>query len=308
MIESLHHCPAYARILSRIIGLAVLTLCLQGCSMVKLAYNGAPELAYWWLDGYVDLDASQSATVREELGRLHEWHRSNELPRLAQVLAQAEKMTGETMNADQACTLVDALRSRLQASLEQAEPAMAALALRLTPAQLRHLEAKYARNDADYRKDWVLLAPADQQEKFGRRLLDQAETVYGRLDDPQKQVIRRQLAASAWDARTSLRERVRRQQDLLGLLRGLQAERVAAGEVRLRIRGYLSRALESPVPEIREWQRTMIRETCQGMAEVHASTTAEQRASAVRRLRGWQRDLAELALPVVNSTGAPAMR
>jgi hypothetical protein len=308
MIESLRCCPAFARILSRIIGLALLSALLQGCSMVKLAYNGAPDLAWWWLDGYADFDAAQSASVREELTRLHEWHRSNELPRLAQVLAQAEKMTGDTMSADQACALVDALRTRLQASLEQAEPAMAALALRLAPAQLRHLEAKYARNDADYHKEWVSLSPSEQREKFARRLLDQAETVFGKLDEPQKEVIRRQLAVSAWDSRTSLRERVRRQQDLLGVLRGLQAERASPAEARLRIRGYLARSLESPVPEIREWQRQMIRETCQGMAEVQASTTAEQRATAARRLRAWQRDLAELAVPVVSATGAPALR
>jgi hypothetical protein len=308
MIQSLRCCPAFARILSRIISLALLSVLLQGCSMVKLAYNGAPELAWWWLDGYVDFDAAQSATVREELTRLHEWHRSNELPRLAQVLAQAEKLAGGTMNADQACTLVDALRTRLQASLEQAEPAMAALALRLTPAQLRHMEAKYIRNDVDYRKEWVSLAPSEQRDKFAKRLLEQAETVYGKLEDAQKEAIRRQLAASAWDSRTSLRERVRRQQDLLGVLRGLHAERASPAEARLRLHGYLGRTLESPVPEIREWQRLMVRETCQGMAEVQASTTAEQRATAVRRLRAWQRDLAELAVPVVSGAGAAALR
>jgi hypothetical protein len=38
-----------------------LALALGGCSALRLSYNNAPTLLYWWLDGYADFDKSQGA-------------------------------------------------------------------------------------------------------------------------------------------------------------------------------------------------------------------------------------------------------
>ena len=78
---------------SHIIALVVL-VCLQGCSTIKLGYNNAPSLAYWWLDDYVDFDATQSKQVRDELERLHQWHRATELPKIDSLLSLSTKGWG----------------------------------------------------------------------------------------------------------------------------------------------------------------------------------------------------------------------
>jgi hypothetical protein len=49
---------------------AVLLPGLAGCSAIKLAYNQAPDLTYWWLDGYFDFNGQQSPKVRDELAKL----------------------------------------------------------------------------------------------------------------------------------------------------------------------------------------------------------------------------------------------
>ena len=69
--------------LLRIIGLLVLAVGLSACSAVKLGYGSAPQVVYWWLDGYLDFTDAQAPQVRDELDRLHRWHRSTELPKLA---------------------------------------------------------------------------------------------------------------------------------------------------------------------------------------------------------------------------------
>ena len=51
-----------------IVALVLLAAGLTGCSAVRFGYNQAPELVYWWLDGYVDFDDAQSRRVREMLG------------------------------------------------------------------------------------------------------------------------------------------------------------------------------------------------------------------------------------------------
>ena len=66
-------------------------VCLfTACSAIKIGYNNAPELAYWWLDGYADFSEVQTLKAREELARLHQWHRTTELPRLAELLQKME--------------------------------------------------------------------------------------------------------------------------------------------------------------------------------------------------------------------------
>jgi len=60
--------------------LALLALALPGCSAVKLGYNNAPEITYWWLDSYLDFGDSQPAKVRGDLIAMQAWHRQTELP------------------------------------------------------------------------------------------------------------------------------------------------------------------------------------------------------------------------------------
>jgi len=55
-------------------------LLLSGCNTIKVSYNNAQELTYWWLDGYVNFGAGQKPLVKAELSALHEWHRFNEIP------------------------------------------------------------------------------------------------------------------------------------------------------------------------------------------------------------------------------------
>ena len=62
----------------------------------------------------------------------------------------------------QACELGEAMRQRLLAIAEHAEPAGAELALTLTPAQLAQLQKKYAQQNADYRSDCSGRACADE--------------------------------------------------------------------------------------------------------------------------------------------------
>ena len=96
--------------LARIIGALALALALSACSAVKLGYNTLGEVAYWWLDGYVDLTESQAPRVREDLGRLHLWHRGTELPRVADLLQNMEKLVPADIVPAQACVFVTELR------------------------------------------------------------------------------------------------------------------------------------------------------------------------------------------------------
>jgi hypothetical protein len=278
--------------LARIIGVLALAAGLAACSAVKLGYNSLPELAYWWLDGHVDFTETQTPQVRDELARLHGWHRANELPRIAEMLGRMEQLATGSVTPAQVCGFVAEARTRLAAVALQAEPALVATALALNPRQLQHLERKYRNGNAEWRQEWIGLPPAELADKRFKQALERAENIYGRLDEPQRAVLRQWVDQSSFDPQRVFVERVRRQQDLLQTLRRL-ADNPTDG-ARL-LRDYIERVQRSPDPDYRRYQDQVMEEGCRHSAAIHDSTTAAQREQAVRRLRAYQRDLRELS-------------
>ena len=280
--------------MARIIGALLVAAALAACSTVRLAYNNLPEVSYWWLDTYLDFDGSQTPKVRDELAQLLSWHRQNELPRIAGLLQEAQALAPHDVTAAQACRMADQIRERLLAVTERAEPAGTELALSLTGAQLQQLERKYAKNNADYRKEWLERSAADVQEKRYDRFLDRLEDFYGRLSPEQRELLRRQVAQSVFDPRLADAERRQRQQEALQLLRGFNAAKPSAAEARAAIHAYVMRIADPPPGPWRDHQQALLQEGCRNLAALHNTTSAGQREQAVRRLQAYQEDLRQL--------------
>jgi hypothetical protein len=282
--------------LARIIGVLLVTAALGACSAVKLAYNNLPEVSYWWLDAYLDFDGSQTPKVRDELAQLWAWHRQKELPRVVGLLQEAQALAPGDVTAAQACRMADQIRERLLAVTERAEPAGTELALSLTEAQLLQLERKYAKNNAEYRKKWLNRSAAEVHEKRYEKYLDRLEDFYGRLTPEQRDLVRRQVAQSAFDPRLIDAGRRRRQQEALELLRGFNATKPPAAEVRAAIRAYVMRIADPPAGPGRDHQQGLLQEGCRNLAALHNTTSASQRERAVRRLQAYQDDLQQLTM------------
>jgi hypothetical protein len=279
----------------RIIGLLCLLLGLGGCSAIKLGYNALPEVAYWWLDGFVDFDDGQRQPVRDDIARVHAWHRTEELPRYVAVLQQVERLAATGFTPAQACALEPALRERAVVLLRGIEPYATAHALTLQPQQIQRIRRKYEERNREYQKEWVRLDRDELLEKREKEIVKRADTIYGAVNDRQLAVLRDHLRASAFSPAMALKERQRRQQDTLAVLQRVSSHGVALGDARAAVRGLLDRYLASPEPAYRAYVDTLRLETCRLIAALHEAATPEQRDTAVRRLRGWQRAFGELS-------------
>ena len=280
--------------MARIIGVLLLAAALGACSAIRLAYNNLPTVSYWWLDGYLDFDSEQAPKVRDELAQLLDWHRQNELPRIASLLQEAQALAPGEVTPAQVCTMADRIRERLLAVTDHAETAGAQLALSLTAAQLQQLERKYAKNNATYRKEWLDRTPAQVQEKRYDQFLDRTEDFYGRLSTEQRELLRQQVAQSVFDPKLQDVERRKRQQEALVLLRGFVANRTPPTEARAALHAYLQRIADPPPGPWREQQQALLQEGCRNLAALHNGTSAAQRAQAVKRLQAYQNDLRQL--------------
>jgi hypothetical protein len=131
-----------------------------------------------------------------------------------------------------------------------------------------------------------------------KKAVERAEQFYGALEDRQVEVLRAFIARSAFDPQRSYAERQRRQQDLLQTLRAVAASGGSAQDwapARQAVHGFILRALHSPDPAYASYLEREIQDNCKAFAELHNSTSPEQRARAAKRLRAYERDARELA-------------
>lgn len=275
--------------------IAALVAVLAGCSAVRLGYGSAPELLYWWFDGYVDFNEAQTPRARDAIAQWFAWHRRTQLPDYASLLQRAQAEVLADTTPERACAWRIEGRDRAFVAFEQALPALADIALTLTPQQLVHLQARYAKSNAEFADDYLQPDRAARLKAGTQRAIDRAESIYGRLDDAQRERVARAAARSPFDAELLQAERRHRQDDAVAMLRGLGARGATREEAQAALRAYAHRIERSPREEYRRYGEQLSSFVCAAAAELHNTTTAAQRQAAAQRLKGWESDLRALA-------------
>ncbi len=268
---------------------------LSSCSAIKLGYNQAPSLAYWWMDSYLDFNEQQSPRVRDELARLLAWHRSNELPKVANLLKKAQTIVPNNLNAAQSCALYDEAKGLYEAIVDKALPAAAQLAPTMTTEQIVHLQAKQQKMNDEYTRDYLR---GDANERNAKRLknaVQRSEMLYGKLQEAQIAVIKNVLEKSSFNPTLGLKERERRHSQAREMLTKMARDKPSEAAAQSTLRAYAQNSLDSPDPVYRAYAQTMLKESCESFATLHASTTPEQRAKAVQTLKDYESDIRLLA-------------
>lgn len=277
-----------------IIGVLVLALALSGCSALKLGYSNLPELGLLWLDRYFGFDDDQTPAVRQALGRVHQWHRETELPQAIALLQRMEAMAPADVTPEQACTVAHAVRERFSVVAMQAEPEGTRVARSLQPHQLERLAQRHARNEREFRREWLDVPGTERSERRIKQIEGHAERLYGRLEPAQRAVLRERVPTLTYDAERILQERRRRQADTRATLEKVRAAS-SEEEARGLMRAMLGRMQRSPDAQWLAYQDSFWKQHCALFAAVHLAASAPQREAAAQRLRGWRNDLSELA-------------
>ncbi len=244
----------------------MLVLLLAGCSSVRLGYNNAPLLVWWWLDGYVDFSREHAPRAQQGIERWFEWHRATQLPIYAQLLAAVGPEMLEPATPAQVCRWQARVRDALSPSLERAVEIAAELVPTLGEAQLRHIEQRYAKINDEMRSDFLQPDPAVRLRESIKRTVERAE----RLD------------------------RQRRQRDTLAILRELGSTPADRDQRLAGLRTLALRLERSPDPGYRAYQARLVEYNCGFAAQIHNAATDEQRRRARDTVKGWEADLRAL--------------
>ncbi|HEX7647219.1 MAG TPA: DUF6279 family lipoprotein [Noviherbaspirillum sp.] len=259
---------------------------LAGCSALRIGYANGETVAYWWLDGYADIDHDQKPWVKADIRNYFAWHRKTQLRDYAQLLSRTgqrlqQKVTPADVQADYLM-----LRQRAMLAVDHALPELADLALSLKPEQIAHIERKFASNNDTYRKDYLRGSLEDRQAFRFKKALKQAEYWFGDFSREQEAQIRAASNARPLNNEIWLDERRHRQQAILKLLRRIQAEQPSREAAIAMMREQLPQLFDfMPYNEHKEFFDASRDGTFRLVATVINIATPAQREFARRRLQ-----------------------
>ena len=282
----------------KIISLLALAFALQACSAVKTAYNQAPTLAYFFLNGYMDFNDAQAVQVKAELTRIHAWHRQTQLPVYVELLQKMQQKLSQDLTPAQACEAFTDVRQKALAMTAHAEPAISNVVATLMPTQLDAMQRKFAKGNNTWREDHLDGSAKDIFEKRQKSAVKRADMLYGSVNDKQRALIAQQVEKSRFNAAQSFAERQRRQKDVVQTLNKVIATRAGTLSVSQQetvvvqneIRSLLGRSIASPDTAYRSYLEATTQDSCDSLAELHNTTTPEQRKKAVQVLAGYEQD------------------
>lgn len=284
--------------LRRIISLPLLLglfVLLQACSAVKIAYNQAPSLAFLYLDSYLDFTGVQSLQIKADLARLEAWHRQTQLPAYIELLQKTQPKLLQNITEKQACDIFSDVRQKALTLTDYAEPAALGMASTFTSRQLTAMERKFAKSNASWREEFLDGSTSDLIDKRQKSAVKRGEMLYGSLSSQQLGLVAAQIEKSRFNAAQSYAERQRRQKDILQTLGKVVANPQDQESARQGMRNLLARSMASPGAAYRSYQQRAIEDGCENFAELHNTTTADQRKKAVNVLAGYEQDFKVLA-------------
>lgn len=291
----------------RIIGALLLTTLLSACSAVRLGYEQLPLVVQTWTDRQLDLTAAQSAAVRRAADDLLDWHRREQLPQIADWLAQLQVRALRDTDEHQLCRDAQWLRERFGAVTQRLRDPATELARGLGAAQITRLQDRQHKSLSSWREEWREGSAQAQLQRRIDRTVDRAERVYGRLSPAQRQLVADWLAQDGFDAAAWETERRRRDADLIQTLYRLAANPASFTQSQQAVGAWLAQWQSSPDPAWRATSERQLRNGCVLSARLHNSTSAEQRERAIRTLRGWESDLRALTRPAAPAAAIRAI-
>lgn len=272
--------------------LAALFSCLIiSCSLVKTGYNNAPKLVIWWLNDYFNFTQAQNLALKTSLQKLHQWHRQNQLPIYITLLQQIQSsISNEQISANEVCETLDTIKLSVHALRIESIPIVIEMAPLLSDKQMQRFEAKIGERAEKWKKEWWPDSKEDQLKVRLEKTEDFAEKMYGGLNDAQIELLKQRLEQADINPAISYKEIQRRNDDAFNILNALQNQSLTTDEKTQLVKAGFNRIQKSPNQEYQIYANNLTNHTCETIANLHASTNAQQKLHA----KNWLQDYINL--------------
>jgi hypothetical protein len=259
-----------------------------GTSFGRLGYENLPMLATWRADSYLSLDSEQKALASRRIEALHAWHRRTQLDDYVALLEEIRRrIDAGPIDEAQIRAWRHAAFDRWKPIAEAAAPAVAEVAVTLTPSQLGRMRSEMARDNEKVRKEWLPSDRDDRVEARTKRYVERAETFLGPLTPEQKRFARR-FAAEAPDTEDVwFAQRLDRQRDLVETLERIRTQRPDEATAARWMREHLMRYAQLPAGQGKASAESSLAAGDAMSAAMLAQATPKQRQHLQRKLQEW---------------------
>lgn len=279
----------------RNIVLFFLALSLYGCSLARVGYDYAPQLTWWWLDGYIGFDKELEPAVKKAINNWYAWHRTAQLPEYAKKLAKIRSQIDGSLTAAQVCSWVDDFQNTIKPAFAQAAQQATPVVLQLGETQLRQLAQSYAESNDKHRREYLQPDLEERYEESLERTIDRVENLYGEISEKQREFIENSLKQSPFDPEARLKERQQQQQKTLKMLHQLVMQSIPVKQTESMLRSRMEHMFRSDDADYRAYQLKLSQYSCNFVASLHNSTIPKQRLHIQEQLKEWEEDMRELA-------------
>ena len=278
-------------------------IALAGCNMLRLGYGQIDVYAAWQADSYFGLDQAQRQEFNKRFGRLHEWHRHNQLPEYAAFLAATKERIHRGPTNDDVRWVTEGVMSRYRVLARHSADDMAAMLMTVTPAQIETLKQRWEKDNRRFAADYRLKEGVEEQRRAtARRALERIRDWTGTLSAEQEEKITALASELPMNQRLRQEDRMRRQREFLQLM----AQRDDPRQFAERVRNFMTGWEQGRNPEYQRLWEQWARKQAEFYVAVYRMLTPQQRAEVERRIQNYIDDFTRLAQRPAGATPAGA--
>jgi hypothetical protein len=260
---------------------------LSGCNAaMRIAYENADTFLHWRALSYVPLNGKAADELDERIDAFLAWHRAKALPQYARLSADAARRINAGLSPADLVWGYDSFNAQARESLREAAVRLAPMLDRLTPEQISHMEKRFADDNRKFARE-NRGSEKDRRVRRTRRTVDALEDWVGKLSKAQVERVKQYAERAPLTDELRDRDRKRLQGDVLAIIRAREAQK--------RLPAYLENWDRGRDPATIAANKAWRGELDKLLLDLDRTLTAEQRARAVARLRGFSEDFAALA-------------
>lgn len=266
---------------------ATVLLALAGCSATQMVYDNGAMLLRWRATSYLDVHGQQAKDLDRRIENFLAWHRATALPQYAELAESCARRVERGLTRADLEWGYDAFRAQLDQGLRAAAREIAPMMDRLTPEQIAHLEQRIEADNENFVEEQLDGDEAARRARRMERNVKRLEEWFGTLTAVQRAAVRRYSESAPLTGALRAEDRRRRQAALLTILRARTAER--------RLADWAAGWDQGRSPAYEQASRAHRAAYYDLLLAIDRTLSAEQRAAAAGRFRGFARDFQQLA-------------
>jgi Family of unknown function (DUF6279) len=271
-----------------------LVLLITACSTVRFAYNQGDTLVRWWIDDHIGLTAEQEVITRELLEQQFWWHRTEQLADVSKTLEQLRGQLKRPLSTDEVRQFSDDLKKFIYAIAKKTTPDAAKIFVTLQSNQIEAMQKRMQRGNEKFAKEWLPPGLEKQNKVRADKVIDRVEWLFGSINKEQAEKIRQHINNHPLDMNMVYQERLRRQSDLIKIVKSIQQNKLNQQQAEELLTVYLKNFEYGTTKEQQAFGKRRSAIGVQLSSFITQIMNDEQRKYASSRVETWALDVQEL--------------